>query len=757
MTTKQRARALARSLGAGVSLAALWAAAPALAQQTAGTEARSTDTIVVTARRREEDIQDAPVSVSVISPAVLSNQASVTIQDMEGIVPNIVIDTVAAGPGGAGISIRGISFEDIEKSFDPAVGVLIDDVYIGTNTGQLLNSFDFESVQVLRGPQGTLFGRNTTAGVIAVKRTRPTGEWGIRGTTTVGEYGRFDVGGVLNLPARGALSTKAFYFSQNYDGYVFNVIRNRNEGRIRYQNYGVTFAVEPNDSFDALLTIEQQKDNGGSVLANLARNGVDLICLRVNPAPGVFVNPFAPQRECNRNTEDDLYTSFQEKTSDFDYTQDAVTFSANWDVGPVTLSWVTGWRSSDEIVTQDFDASSFPFFDTVRPQDYQQTSHELRAAGNIGENVDYVVGAYYFTSKYDLAQVTNIGFAVPGAIIQSRQTVDHKSKSTAIFADVDWRLTDRFRLNLGGRYTEDEKSIRNRFTSGTTPFDVRASGSWSKFTPKIGIDYRVSDTVLLYAVASEGYRSGGFNGRAASLFSATTPYQPETVESVEIGAKTEWFDGELILNIAAFTTKYDDKQEESVQPTPPGSPNPQETIVANAASATINGLEVEARWEPVDDLIFNASLGLLDAGYDTFNTRDAAGRLVSLATRTLRRAPEVTWSVSVDWEHDLGPGELEYNLTYRYIDKYATSINPLPGGDIRFNDPRSITDEQTNLSANVGYEIEIDDTREVKLSVYGRNLLDDRGLNATLPVAGLFTFGSGRPPREFGVELTFNF
>ncbi|MEM9878129.1 MAG: TonB-dependent receptor, partial [Pseudomonadota bacterium] len=242
------------------------------------------------------------------------------------------------------------------------------------------------------------------------------------------------------------------------------------------------------------------------------------------------------------------------------------------------------------------------------------------------------------------------------------------------------------------------------------------------------------------------------------------PYDPETVTAFEIGAKTDWLDGRLRFNISAFLSKYDNKQEEIVR-VPDGGNNAQETVVENAADATIKGIEIEMTAIPFDGFTITSALGLLDAEYDSFGL-DITGDNVDddVSSLNLRRTPDVTFALSGNYERDVGEGVLNTNLSFRYLDSYFTSINLDPsvvdamGQIVRdpINDLRSETDSQYLFDASISYDIELNGVN-VRASIFGRNLLDDRGLNSTLPVAGLFTFGTARAPRQWGGSLEFEF
>lgn len=792
---------MARSTFALVSGLALAAAlgTPAFAQDAATEDDGAIRDIVVTAQKREESVQTVPIAVTALDSQALNAATIEDIRDIAGRVPSLVVDNVGAGPSAAAISIRGISFEDIEKSFDPAVGVVVDGVFIGTNTGQLLDSFDMERVEVLRGPQGTLFGRNTIGGVISVTRTKPTEDFGVRGQFA---YSNFDTKRgrlVLNSGTLGDfIALKAFGFYDKTDGFYRNVTKNKREGEYEVLTAGLSALITPAEGITALITYEHMRERGETIVAPLSETGKDLICLAPG-APG-----FSPAAECNRGRQKDrgLYTTFSAIDTPVKNDTDAIT--ANIDIelgGGFTLSSVTGYRQNDESVRQDFDASSANFFDTLRQQDYEQFSQELRVEGDIADGINLLVGGYYFDSSYTLDQSTNFGVVLgQGATAVLRQFVDHKSKSYAGFADAQIKLTDRLSLGLGARYTRDKKSIFNNYgrigalvrltlpsftgvecvgvtgTFSPAPGVVlpvfgaanNCSGreSFGKFTYRANLDYEIGENKLLYASVSRGFRSGGFNGRSSSP-TTLGPYDPETVDAYEVGLKADWLDRRLRTNIAFYYTKYDNKQEEVVQPAPPGSASPQETVVKNASSADIKGAEVEVVAQLSRDLTFNASFSYTDAEYNRFfndvvgltTGSPADGIPDDVSTLTLRRAPKFQWSAGFNYSRELGAGRLDFNTLLRFQSKYQTCIAPNPPripGAIR-NDDRCRTEDREDLSAQLGYTFPVGPEQEVSVALFGRNLTNHKGLASTLPVAGLFTFGAARQPRTYGVELGFKF
>jgi iron complex outermembrane receptor protein len=703
--------------------------------------------ITVSARRRDETVQETPLAVTALSPTQLESTASMTLKDLQGAAPNLLITDQNSGAGAANLSIRGLAFADIDKSFDPTVAVVVDGVFIGTSTGQMLDTFDIESIEVLRGPQGTLFGRNTIGGVVNIRRTRPTGEFGGKVEASYGSFNTWATRAVVNVPViQDVLAAKFFYFHNQSDGYYHNGITGERVGANNYENFGGSFKLTPNDNFEALLTLEKQVKDFDPVNSNITKTG-ELFC------------SLEPANECNRNTTTDLYTVFNDPAHSH-YNSPAATLEMNYDTGPVKLTSVTGYREAKEAQTQDFDASSADLYYVDRRQKFWQFSQELRGAGKIVDSLDYVVGAFYYQHSYNLLQETRFfGFHDPA----SDQDTTGKAQSYAVFGDFDWQFADQFRLSFGGRWTHDKKE--NQLTLGPNDFP-HVSYSNSKFTPKVGLDWRPNDDIMLYASWSRGYRSGGFSGRGLTEFSSTTPYGPETVDSYEVGFKTAWFDRALLFNVAAFYADYQNLQQNNTIPTPGGIGN--ETVVTNVGSATIKGIEAELTAKPTDELTLSASLGLLDNNLKNYLSvaPDGTGALATFdySNVDMIYAPKVTLSLSADYAIPVSFGEIRANVNYRYLSRYdqqislgPTTVDPSTGTIIvESNDPRVRSDRQNILDASLTFEINAGST-DFRVTVYGRNLLDDRGPNAAFTVAGLFSFASAREPRAFGVQIGADF
>jgi iron complex outermembrane receptor protein len=743
------------TLGLG-AVPAMAQGAPAPAAATDATAVNPNE-IIVTARRRNETLQSTPVAITAINAAMLANKATVNIGDLQGAAPNLLITQQNSGGQAANLSIRGLTYADIEKSQEPTVGVVIDGVFIGTNTGQLLDFFDIEQIEVLRGPQGTLFGRNTIGGVINIRRTKPTMHSGIKAEGTYSSFNSWATRGVVNVGDGESFGVKGFYFHNQSDGFYRNAITGTRAGGSNNENFGASVIFKPAGSgFEGLLTVEKQDQTFDVVNSNLA-NSSELFCL------------FEPARECNRNNTSDLYTVFTSPGTSR-YSAPSATLELNYQAGGVKLTSITGYRKSKEFQTQDFDASSTDLYYTLRQQNYHQFSQELRASGNLFSGFDYVIGGYYFSSRYHLQQWSRIfGFNTaldPRVADSDSQIVDGRNKSYAAFGDFNWAFADKFRLSFGGRYTHDTKELRNAFA--TRGLIGQGKKSFNKFTPKVGVDYRPDSNTLVYASWSRGYRSGGFSPRAGEARTANLPYNPETVDSYEVGTKLDLLDRKLQFNVAAFYAKYQGLQQNTTIPCLPcGTGN--QTITSNVGSANIKGLEIDASARPVDGLRLTATMGLLRSKFKNF----IAGNLSPVTSLPIPfdysrnnpiYSPKFSASVGAEYKVPTNFGSVVANVGYRYIGPYdqQISLGPLTGNlttgpvIVNGNDARVRSDKQGLLDASLTGNFKLAGANAY-LTVFGRNLADDRGTSAAFTVAGLWSFASAREPRTVGVTLGFKY
>ncbi len=701
---------------------------PAVAQE----GAQAIEEIVVSARKREENIQDVGIAVSALGPEEIENAFARDLRDLVYVSPNLVLDDTAQGPGGvAAAYIRGIGVSEVEKNFDPAVGVVVDGIFLGTMTGGITRAIDLESVEVLRGPQGTLFGRNTIGGVVHLRRSQPTGETGGKIQASYGNYDTMRFQGLLNfgIGDRVAVKLTGALDEQN-EGYYDNVNTGRDEGRVDYQSFGANVLLTPSDTVELEYTGQiERTDQDTPPLLNVGQPG-QLFC----DAFG-FCSP-----DHETPVSGDRWKTTQDLVGPDDATFDADTHivELRWDLSDaLRLDYIFGSWETEETVLTDWDAVAPELFHTTRPAEYEQTSHELRLTlDDPGSRLRGTAGAYVWDSEYEVRLRSYIGFAVPNLVLDLPQTSAQDSRSWALFFEADYDLTDRLTFNFGGRYTEDEKDTDQM---GIVTAD--ASDSWNKFTPKAGLFFRLNDDASVYGTYSVGYRSGGFNGRVDSIETATRPYDEETVTNYEVGLKSDWLGGSLRVNVAAFFMDYEDKQEELQLPSATSGTG-QVTLVTNASTAEIYGLEVDTQWLPAPGLSIRANLGLLDAQYDDFEFLGPAG-LQDLSHLEIRRAPDVTAALSATYEWTAGSGRAWVTFGWRYLGEHEVDFA---------NKPELTNSSQHLVNASANYEV-----GAVRISAFGRNLAEEDGYGIGFDVAGLWSYAATRAPRTYGLEVSYSF
>ncbi len=745
-----------RALTTAITIASLPATALVSTNARAQDDQAALEEIVVTARKRTENLQDVGLSVSAMSQTEISRTFARDIKDLAFISPNLIIDDTSQGPGGNGaLFIRGIGVADVEKNFDPAVGVQVDGLFIGANSGALLRSIDLASVEILRGPQGTLFGRNTIGGTINVERTKPTGELGGKLRIGYGDYDTFYADGILNFGIGDNFGVKLTGAKNDQqEGYFENTQTGKDNGRIDYQSYGINLLWNPTDTLEIEYTYtDEETEQDTPPLVNMGQPDT-LFCQaygycaqsQTTPSSGdrykVNTLGFLPATAGMTIENVAISTPDTLTPTDLDATFDAEThiFDVRWAINDNwALDYIYGTFETEETIYSNWTSEPEMLFGTDRPAEYQQESHELRLTyDDDGGRLNFVVGAYLWESDYEIRLRSWITFNPPGTVLDIPQKTKQYTDSQALFFEGDYRLTDRWTVTLGGRYTKDEKESRQFWNLNTGP--NHPDEEWTEFTPKVGFRYQMNDDAMLYATYSEGYRSGGFNGRVDSQPTARIPYDPETVENYEVGFKSEWWDNRVRFNGALFYMDYQDKQEEIGLPS--DGATGQRITVFNAASATMQGIELEVQAVLGEGLNLRANLGYLDSEYDDF-TFEGPNGITDLSGLDFRRAPELTASIDATYAWNIGNGEAWVRGAYRFLGEHFIE---------QTNRPELENDDQHLVDASVNYAI-----NALRFSVYGRNLTDEDGWAHGLNVSGLWAYAAPRAPRTWGVEVTYDF
>lgn len=740
-----RSRSMIAAL-AGTALTAV--AVPARGQAVADTSDAGValDEIIVTAERRETRLQDTPIAITALSAGQIESQGIRSINDLAAQVPNLTSTTGPQGSGDANFFVRGVGQFDFIITNDPGVGVYVDGVFLGRSIGAMLDTADIARVEVLRGPQGTLFGRNTLGGAVSVTSVQPRlGDFSVNGRITYGSRDRIDVDGAVNVPLGDRAALRVSAVTRNQDGFATNALTGEKFGKTKRNGVRAALLFEPTDNLTINLSADYALDKS-------------------NPAPSVNLAfapfPFFPA-DVNNDRSSDFYTIFASNSPEARNEVYGFSGTIAWDFGPATLKSITAYRNLDSFSTSDPDGTGYRLYDQVTTTSQDQISQELQLSGTaFGDKLNYLIGGYFF--RENAAQVLGLCFApitpTPAARFNPcnlwSQGNDQTTTSYAIFGQARYNFTPAFSITLGGRYTwEDKDIVSNQFfdfrPAGFSPqpgvvvpgfvapivSNLPSSLSFRKFTPKVGLEYKASDDVLLFASYAKGFRSGGFNGRLIAPQSFVPTYAPDTNDSFEVGIKSELIDRKLRVNITGFYSKYKGIQQTISDPAV-------QFRVANAGDAELYGFEAEVTATPVAGLRLNAGIGYTSSKF--VNVPASVGPING---NRLPFNPEWTVAVSGEYAFDTGFGSLTPRLDYRFQSRTFFTA---------FNLPFEQQAPYGLLAARLTF---VDKRDRFSLAVYGDNLTDERyytfGQNA-LQAQGVAYNYIGRP-REFGVTLGVKF
>ena len=724
--------------------------------------------IIVTARKKEESIQDTPLAVTAITGELREGSVR-RLEDIQAFAPNLFINRTPGIASGAAITIRGVASLESDKSFEPSIGVVMDGMFLGTSSGVLLDNFDIERIEVLRGPQGTLFGKNTTGGILNVIRSPVSlNEMGADISLTGGSFGRQDIKAVAQIPLiEDTLGLKLFGASIQHDGHVRNTTLNTDVGGDDKTNYGFTVLWEPNDDFDLKVHHEIMEDNSEQG-AYTNRNVVGELACTITQIG------FDPANGCEKDANDgpDTTESDGSNFSNNDYETTIVT--ANFNTEAFLYTYIYSLRDMDEQNMQDFDGAPAHLLRMNFFNDWEQTSHEFRVTSQFSDTVQFIAGFYDWEADFDqrwdvydlFYQLSRLGVPPWGA---GRQGVEGYSDvfpweddvagnngqsqvttSTAVFFSADWFVADNWTLTAGFRWTEEEKDfvggasapgyypLRGEPWPGIfNPYEAKAK--WTETTPKLGLRYQPSDDAMFYASYSEGFKSGGFFARQANYL-IDPSYEPEYVKNYEFGWKTTLQDGRMIFNGAIFRSDYDDKQESILIPVDLSNVA---TVVRNASSLEMTGLELEVMYQVTQAWNVMATYGYLDSEYADY-LADLTGDNIVTDNSALvpRNTPKNTFGLTTSYTAKVGNGDLKARISYRHRSDMETNSS---------NNPLGTLDSISNVNATVSYTID-----NYGVSLWGRNITDQRE-ERWATIGGLTSRGWWNEPATYGVTVSASF
>ena len=727
--------------------------------------------IIVTARKKEESIQDVPMAVTAITEQLRESSVR-RIEDIQAFAPNLYINRTPGIASGAAITIRGVASLESDKSYEPSIGVVMDGMFLGTSSGVLLDNFDIERIEVLRGPQGTLFGKNTTGGILNVIRTPVSlDEFGVDLSVTLGDFGRQDLKTVVQVPIiEDQLGVKVFAASIEHDGHVYNSYLDKMAGGDDKLNYGFTLLWEPNDqlSFKLHHEIMQDKSEQG-VYVN--RNPVGILACTIHQIG------FDPNEGCEKDANDgpDLVESDGSNFSDNEYESTIVT--VNYDTENFLYTYIYGYRDMDEQNMQDFDGAAVRMLRMNYFNDWEQTSHEFRVTSQFSDKFQFIAGVYDWEvdysqnwDVYDLFyQLSRLGVGEwglgdtltgygrdqyitglpwgPGLASNNGQT--QQTESIAVFFSADWYITDLWTITAGFRWTEEEKDFLGGnkgvgYYPGKEPrpplySPVPYQGKWDETTPKIGVRYQPNDDLMVYANYSEGFKSGGFFGRQAN-FNIYAGYEPEYVKNYELGWKSTLQDGRMILNGAIFKSEYDDKQESILIPVDLTNVA---TVVRNAASMEMTGIELELMYQVTEAWDLMVTYGYLEAEYKDYLADLNGDNIITDNSGLIpRNTPENTFGITTSYTAQIGQGELKGRVSYRFRDEMNSDSSNKPQGEL---------DSIENVNATISYSFS-----NYSITAWGRNLTDEREQRWST-IGGITDRGWWNEPQTLGVTFAASY
>lgn len=726
-------------------------AAPSAQDEQEADEGSLPGEIIVTAQKRSESLQKVPVAMTALSSEALANQGVTNLDGLASAAPSLKVVAYPNSSDTLTLTMRGQGAGDVGQiTRDGGVGLYVDGFYIGRPQGALLDLGEPERIEVLRGPQGTLYGRNTTGGAINIITKKPTGEWGGSGTLGFGSRNLVRALGSVDLPAFGDFAVKGSIVYVNQDGWAKNPGEQLNFGEFNQLAGRISTQWTPTDD----ITVGYAFDIG-----------------RVRTTPLYYINPALegaiPGYVADR---DRTYAPLDINYSVAKFVDHQLTLEARLS-DSFTLRSLTAYRGFR--ASQDVNyglAQSTPVFPLTVDQDHlyrtRQYSQEVQLIGDIGDRIDFTGGLYWYREKGRHTSATDLGYVAFGTHDLSSWTVRALSKSYAAYAQSTWTpdvLGDRLKITLGGRYTRDTRRAERDSESNGTIIDANVGNSqkFSNFSPMANIAMEWSRDVMTYAKFSKGYKAGG-SGEASPDFRQT--FGPEKVTAWEAGIKTQFFDRMLTLNAAAFYNKFDDIQIDFVA-------DPVNTAIvatANAGKASIKGVELDAAFRPSADFSLHGSFSYLKPDMkrvevlpgSIFDGPHTPGDNIA-GFFTLPFVPKFAYSFGGDWTFlRAGDEAFSVHANYAYQSAVYTSsgAGPLvPRREFYRNDP------VRNLNARISWSRPIPSGTEMRLSLFADNLLNDRRSDFVIGVGGTALTGyssSTAPynePRTIGGELKLTF
>jgi len=706
--------------------------------------------IVVTAQRREQNLQEVPISIIALTGEMLEETGLRDPRDLQTFVPGMQFQSGTAATTTI-IFLRGVGIGDFNANTVGAVGVYADEVYLGANSGKLFNAFDGAGIEVLRGPQGTLYGRNTTGGAIKFASRMPTDELSTNVSLLYGNYNDIRLEGGIGGPVADTLKVRVSGLYETRDGTTRNRYTGHDANNIDLWAARAIADFTPSDSLLLRLIVHGGQNNGDARQFQHRGQGIDFFGNPNFDENGVPLDGMG-YADTDHNVDAGAYNiEGKEKVDVF-----GASLLARLKLDRLTLTSITAYEKVDRNTLEDTDASPNDVLTSVYKDNPEQWSEELRVQSDGNERLSWIAGAFFFhddlstDSSYDLLRSLRPFFVTPDnptgfspenniALLQYPYT--QTTKSWALFGQADYRIADAWTLTAGLRYTEDKIDLKYSSYFEEPGFivpvlDLNESKSFSDLSGRLALSYQWSDDTLLYGSFSKGYNSGGFAGFAATDPVQLQPFDPEHLYAYELGFKSEMMDRRVRLNAAAYYYDYKDMQV-FIYDNTTGVPVQRKL---NAGSGNIYGLEAELTVKPTSQFDAFLGLSLLNSEYKDF--ADLAGD--DFSGNKLVNAPDTAITAGMTYTQPLGSSGSLAGLVYA---SYQSQIYFTPAND-RLYGQGSVTLLNARLSwtpVNEAFEV----------ALWGKNLTDERWVNFIAPVITMDQLNYN-DPRTYGVEFRYH-
>ncbi len=717
-------------------LSAAIGAAPAAAQE----GELMLEEIIITAERRQASLQDTAISVSAFSGEDLARAGIETSEHLAGITPGLQIQRDVIGK----VVIRGVGAENFTVAGDPGVAISADGVYLARSSVSIFDLFDLERVEVLRGPQGTLYGRNATGGAINFIANKPTDELQVAVSGDVGDFNKRRLEAALSGPlVEGRLLGRIAGLIHDRDGYTENIFPGVGRGLDELDNKDLRAGR-------LLLTWLPSDDLSIEFKADVYRDDSNPVPYKYTDDPLIFQGgiPFANPLAARERVVSQGY-EFEVPGLDIRideagrWDQDGVQATLNWQLpNGANFKSITASREADFEWLNDGDGLQAYLVNYFQVDTSEQFSQELQLSSSGAGPINWIVGLYYLTEDSDsfIGIPLPLGADLPLAVLINGES---ETEAVAVFGEIKYELTERLLLNLGLRFSQEEKQVfyvDDRSSLGGSAVTVDDDNDWDAATPKIGLEYFPREGLMFYGSVTQGFKSGGYN-----LLAVQPSYDEEEVTSFEVGMKGRFFDERMQLNTSLFYYDYSDMQVGKVQEL--------SATIQNAAESTIYGAEVEMLALLSQQLQLSAGISLLQTEYDDFETQDPAppGDIVNLEGNELPRAPAFTAALAATYTRPLaGGGTLELWGNWQYTgEQFFTP----------FNRPSVSQDAYDVINAKITYR---SPSQRWALTLYGDNLGDEEyftnALESGVPLPGIdpvvpqFFLGA---PRMWGLRINY--